>query len=377
MLDELIIRERQEIIARAKAKAEARSGPISRDAELEAGIPLFLDVLLETLRILSPPTGAVRSYAAQYGGGSLRTGCSVSQVVHGYGDVCQSVTEVALEKGTPITTDEFRLFNGCLDESIASAVTEYERQRDDEFSRHGAQRLGVLAHELRNALSTALLAFGSLSRGLVGAKSSTAALLNRSLLRMRDLVDRSLSEVRLDSGVVHLQQVSVRSVIQDVAAAGSMEAAERGVALEIPPCRSPFDVEADRQLLMGALQNLVQNALKFTVPGGHVCVTVRESGAGVLIDVEDECGGLRHDKMDQLFQAFEQQGADRTGLGLGLWISQASITSMGGKLSVRNMPQKGCVFTVALRTWRPAPTDRTSRRPAEDGLSDAVIAPAS
>ena len=76
-------------------------------------------------------------------------GFSVSQVVHGYGDVFQAVTELALESATPIATDELRIFNLCLDQAIASAVTEYGRQREEGLSRQSTERLGTLAHELR------------------------------------------------------------------------------------------------------------------------------------------------------------------------------------------------------------------------------------
>jgi signal transduction histidine kinase len=348
MLHELITTHRALIIERTRTQLGKRSSLRPTDFELDQGIPLFLDQLSETLRISTASVRSMDANAAKHGAELLRMGFSVSQVVHGYGDVCQVVTELALELDAPIATDEFRVFNRCLDDAIASAVVEYERQRDAEISRQGTERLGVLAHELRNALSTAMLAFGTLKRGVVGPDSSTGTLLNRSLLRLRDLVDRSLSEVRLEAGVVDLQDVLVSDLIEEVAIAAAVEAGLRGVSFTVKACDAPLRVEADGQLLIGAVQNLVQNALKFTPRGGHVTLIVDDVEGQVLIEVRDECGGILSDKLDELFKAFSQHGADRTGLGLGLWISRASVTAIGGTLALRNLPNQGCAFSIKL-----------------------------
>jgi hypothetical protein len=72
-------------------------------------------------------------------------------------------TELAVELNAPISTEDFRTLNRCLDDAIAGAVTEYGRERNqsgiDGESAHGTERLGFFAHELRNLLNTALMAF--------------------------------------------------------------------------------------------------------------------------------------------------------------------------------------------------------------------------
>ena len=82
---------------------------------------------------------------------------------HDYGDLCQAVTELAHEKEAAITVDEFHTFNRCLDNAIADAVTEFGLQRDqirtEERAASMNERLGNLAHELRNRLSSGMLAF--------------------------------------------------------------------------------------------------------------------------------------------------------------------------------------------------------------------------
>ncbi len=117
-------------------------------------------------------------------------------------------------------------------------------------------------------------------------------------------------------------------------------------------------IEADRQLLGSAVGNLLGNAFKFTRPGGHVVLRTIVGGACVSIEIEDECGGLPPSQADELFRPFEQRGTDRTGLGLGLAISRRAVAANGGSMRVRDIPGKGCVFTIDL----PAATDERSSR---------------
>ena len=111
--------------------------------------------------------------ALRHGGELRRAGFTVAQVVHDYGDVCQAVTELAIELEVPISADEFKTLNRCLDEAIAQAVTEYARQRELSLSDRGTERLGFFAHELRNLLANAMLAFEVLKSGTVGVGGST------------------------------------------------------------------------------------------------------------------------------------------------------------------------------------------------------------
>jgi signal transduction histidine kinase len=68
----------------------------------------------------------------------------------------------------------------------------------------------------------------------------------------------------------------------------------------------------------------------------------------VVIEIEDECGGLPPGKAEELFQPFMQRAADRSGLGLGLSISNRGVEANGGRLHVRDLPGKGCIFTIDL-----------------------------
>ena len=280
----------------------------------------------------------------KHGNELLQGGFTIAQVVRDYGDICQTITDLAVEKAVPITTEEFRTLNLCLDDAIAGAVTEYGRLRAHE----GTERLGRLAHELRNLLNSGLLAFGVLKTGSVGIGGSTGAVLARSLAGLARLIDRELAEVRLGVGVNHRETVVVREFIEDVEVAAMMDANARGVAFSVVSVAKDVTIHADRQILTSVVANLLQNAFKFTRSGGHVTLRVHATADRVLIDVEDECGGLPPGKADELFRPFEQRGSDRTGLGLGLGICDRGVRMNGGELHVLNRAGTGCVFTVEL-----------------------------
>jgi signal transduction histidine kinase len=101
-------------------------------------------------------------------------------------------------------------------------------------------------------------------------------------------------------------------------------------------------------MIASAVSNLLQNAFKFSRPDGTVTLSARAADDRILIDVEDECGGLPDGKAEELFRPFEQKGSNRTGLGLGLSISRRAVEANDGNITVRNMPGKGCIFTIDL-----------------------------
>jgi signal transduction histidine kinase len=208
--------------------------------------------------------------------------------------------------------------------------------------------MGFLAHELRNLVSTALLAYQALHSGRVGIAGTTGGALGRSLKSLRNLVDRSLTEVRLASGAGHRERVRVAELVEDVEAGATIDATERGLSLLVLPADYGWEVEVDRQLIDSVLANLLQNAFKFTRPRSQVSLRPSERAGRLLIEVEDECGGLPPGRAEELFRPFEQRGSDRTGLGLGLAICQQGARVNGGEVSVRSLPGKGCVFTLSL-----------------------------
>ena len=357
VLQEFIELNRDEIILRCRAKVATRSLPPVTEAEINYGVPLFLDQLVDALRSGSSATTTriVRS-SGQHGHDLLLQGLSISQVVHDYGDVCQTVTELAVETNAPINTEDFRTLNRCLDDAIAAAVTTFGRESQERASTQqqeamarSNERVSFLVHELRNLVHTAIIAFDVLKTGNVGISGSTGAVLNRALLGLQELIAHSLDEVRATKGTTRKKPIAVPQFIENVAAAAELAAKTRGLTLVVEPVDDGLTIDGDPQVLTAVLGNLLQNGLKFTEPGTTVTLRVRASADRILIEVEDECGGLPSGgDAEELPPSFEQRGADRSGLGVGLAFSRWGTELNDGRLYARNLPGKGCVFTVDL-----------------------------
>jgi signal transduction histidine kinase len=280
MLHEFLTANREELIARCRAKVAKRTAPRPTEPELKHGIPLFLEQLTQILRLeqtagpgarhqaVSPEglgtaesSSELGKTAASHGIELLKHGFTVDQVVHDYGDLCQAITALAVEQAAPIENDEFRTLNKCLDDAIADAVTEYGRQREqliqDEGTAVANERLGILAHELRNLLGSAMLALAAVKSGSVGLSGATGAILERSLIGLRDLIDRSLTEVRLTAGIsVRRARLSVAEFLEGVQVAALLEAQARGVNFTSSPVANDLWVDADPRMLASASSRL-------------------------------------------------------------------------------------------------------------------------
>jgi signal transduction histidine kinase len=368
VLHDFLKTNRTVLIDQCRAMVAARSEPKALDHEVDHGIPIFLDQLIKTLtfeqaseplraRKLSDAPGdsasEIGSMAALHGRDLLERGFTLEQVVRDYGDVCQAVTILASQNGAPIEIDEFRIFNRCLDNAIAGAVTEYAYRQAAVATEDGFEalnsRLGPLAHELRNYLHIATYAVKAIKAGSVGMSGATGAVLDRSLIGMRNLIDRSLAEVRVTAGLPpRFQVVRLAQFLAEVEASASLEPLARQCQFKVTPADQEIEVYVDPEMLSAAVGNLLQNAFKFTKRHTEVRLHAYAADDRVLIDVEDHCGGLPADVPEKLLLPFVQSGEDRSGLGLGLDICRRSVEANLGVLRVRDVPGCGCVFTIDL-----------------------------
>ncbi len=359
MLTEFVSRHREEILRRTRSKVAIRMAPRPTETELEHGVPLFVDQLIETLKAhegretASDPV--LGQSAADHGADRLRSGFTVDQLVHDYGDVCQAVSELAVDLDRGIAAEDFRRLNKCLDFAIARAVTEFQDQRERRLLERQNERTGFLAHELRNHLATAKLSFHVLKQGKVGIAGSTGAVLERSLNALGDMIDRSVAGVRAASGMIPREEVQVAELMEQLQVVATIEASNCGRQLEVTSVGPELVVTTDRLMVEAAVTNLIRNAFKFSREGGTISLrALRTTTNKLRIEVEDECGGLPEGSEGRLFELFRQQGTDRSGLGLGLAISRDGVRAAGGDLKAQNLPGKGCVFSVELPLEAPA-----------------------
>jgi hypothetical protein len=213
MLHEFLTANRTELITRCRNKVAQRFAPSEIPMALDHGVPLFLQQLVETLRLeerephpenVGPePTLAATEIgrtAAVHGAELLRLGYTIDQVVHDYGDVCQSVTQLASEQDKVISTDEFRTLNRCLDNAIADAVTSFGSARQvlmNDQAETLQQRLDFYSVEHRRLVDIALQSYSAIRTGHVGVTGATGTLLFHTLGELRSLAERTLPEIRL------------------------------------------------------------------------------------------------------------------------------------------------------------------------------------
>jgi signal transduction histidine kinase len=383
-MHQFLVNNREELIARCKEKVAQRPRRAATDQQLMHGVPIFLEQLTRTLAAeeLGKSAEGTRISGASGGDGSaavseigisaaahgrelLEMGFTIDQVVHDYGDLCQAITDLAVERDAPFSVDEFRTLNRCLDNGIADAVTEFSFQRDLSRSREQAaevnQRIGFLVHELRNALGTATLSVNALEMTNMPISGATGAVLKRSLGALKKLIDKTIDEVRsAPQPTVVREHFLVAEFLDEAAATARLDPKAHLCRFEVVPADSSLSVEANRGLLSAALGNLLQNAFKFTQPDGAVQLRAVQDGDRVLIQVQDSCGGLPAGSASRMFTPFLQRSDDRTGLGLGLSIARKSVEADGGTLSVQDIPGLGCVFTMSLELASARPVALTA-----------------
>ncbi len=348
----LLLDHRAEILAQSEKRVVALAALRPTSQQLELGLPIFFDQLTliltkRQMEVSTPDENKITLSAGEHGKELLRLGYTLSHVVHAYGAMCQAITEVASQRKAPVSASEFHVLNRCLDIAIAGGVTEFELIRNEDTKKLEVMHLGAVAHELRNALNRASIALEMLSKGVVGLGGSTSRILKYSLAEMEMLIDRSLSEVRLRAdSPLNMEIFGIADLVSQLVVTAEFEAGKKRLTLSTDLDPSLL-VSADKHLLLAAIGNLVQNALKFTKPGGHVSIKSYAANGLAIISVQDQCGGIAPAKINNLFRPFVKDGVDKSGLGLGLIISREAIEKFGGTLDVHNSAD-GCVFEVKL-----------------------------
>ena len=211
MLHDFLIANRDELIGRCRSKVAARFAPVAVPGAVDKGVPLLLEQITESLRsdrhvpasvklqTVSAPS-EIRISAALHGAQLLRLGYTIDRVVRDYGDICQAITELAIERNAPIDTEEFHTLNRCLDDAIAAAVTSFGAVRQASVESRAESlrgRLAAFSTEHRRLVDIAIQSFSAMRTGDVGISGATGKLLVHSLEELRLLADRTLPQIQL------------------------------------------------------------------------------------------------------------------------------------------------------------------------------------
>jgi len=216
--------------------------------------------------------------------------------------------------------------------------------------------VSTVSHELRTPLTSIRGALGLLSAGLLGQVSDKAANLLRIALSNSDRLVRLINDIldleRIQSGREPLtfRPVSLSEIVRQ--AIDGMQPVADAAGVQLIHNANPVQISADPDRLLQVITNLLSNAVKFSPPGATVSITLREGSSGVTLSVIDQGRGIPADKLDSIFDRFQQVDASdsrqKGGSGLGLAICRTIVQQHNGRVWAERNPVCGSTFRVVL-----------------------------
>lgn len=354
-LHEVLAAKRDDVLLRWRAQVKGTLAPEGMPPlELVNHIPEFVEEIVSALRMDSGlssrgPGPEESATAAGHGAQRLRLGFSLDAVVREYGALRDAIVATARDADAQLTFRELQVLFDAIITGIAHAVSEYTHQRDAELLRQANEHFAFIAHELRNPLSSATMAFQLLKeKGQLPAESRSVGAIERGLQRTSELIDQTLQIARVASGIeIRRQPTTLKALFEDAELGAISEAESKGVEIR-SVIETDEQVALDTRLVRSALGNLVRNAVKYTSSGGAVQLRGNIVNGRAVIEVEDRCGGLAPGKVEEAFAPFVRLDNRQSGFGLGLAIAKQAVDAHGGGIRVQNLPGKGCIFVLEL-----------------------------
>jgi signal transduction histidine kinase len=353
-LSSLLADRRVEILERwtQRIRWEHPDKDLSR-GELWDQLPHFFD---EVLGALHAPRGSkggdtvadADTASVEHGTQRLRVGFDLAEVIREYEILTECILDEVNAVEGAISIEQLRRVLRLVNAGRVDAVSAYVERRGEDIARAHSQHVSFVAHELRGPLMTALMAVQELRQSVPQEHEWALGMLSRSLVSLRDLINKVLTTERLDGRVqLTREALDLRVLLDQVVTENRLSAEQRRIKL-IVRAADALPCSGDRRLLRSAFENVLGNSIKFTQEGSTVIVTGQLREGAIVIEVEDACGGLPDGDTAALFKPFVQRGEDRTGFGLGLAIVKQAIEVHGGRVTVKNLPSKGCVFSLEL-----------------------------
>jgi signal transduction histidine kinase len=220
-----------------------------------------------------------------------------------------------------------------------------------------------MAHELRNPLVPIrnALEIMRLSKDQAMIVESSRAMIERQIKQIVRLIDDLLDVARISRGTIQLrkEQVEVSRVVADAVESCRSQIDRAGHLLTVSLPADTIFVDADPTRLTQILLNLLDNAIKYTEPGGRISLTVACDDGDVVLRVNDTGLGIPADMIDRVFEFFTQVSRSpdgpQSGLGIGLALVKTLVQLHGGSVEVRSAgPRQGSEFIVRLPLATPA-----------------------
>jgi signal transduction histidine kinase/GAF domain-containing protein len=217
----------------------------------------------------------------------------------------------------------------------------------------------MIVHDLRSPITGVITALDLLLRDIPGATNETQqhvlAIARKSSQSMLDMINLLLDISRLEGGSMPLSCALMELAPLVTQACQNLQplVAEHQLVLEVAlPATLPC-VYGDSALLGRVVQNLLDNAIKFSSSGGRVCISATHADDAVVVAVRDEGVGIALADQHKIFERFAQAGERRGGSGLGLTFCKLVVEAHGGTLTVESRPGVGSTFRFSLPTTAP------------------------
>ena len=259
-------------------------------------------------------------------------------------------------------------FDGTLMDITARKQSDDERDRLvnqlREQDRRKDEWLATLAHELRNPLAPIRSGLQVLKLAPpVDIAAKASEMVDRQLGQMVRIVDDLLdvSRISRDKIKLKIEQVELASVVQHAVEAARSAYDALGHVLTVTLPAKPMHLNADPTRLAQVIVNLLNNACKFTAPGGRIRLTVEREGEEAVVRVEDSGIGIADDQLEGIFQLFRQVDTSlersRSGLGIGLTLVKRLVEMHSGTVEARSEGiGRGSEFVVRLPALNEAPS---------------------
>ena len=356
-----IKRRREDILQRwlERVTRDGRASGVSL-TDLRNALPDYLDklqiALIQGGVTLEESGGAVwADIAREHAVTRVRLGFDISQLVHEFIILRRVLQEIAQEEGVFASQQE-PILAELVEAAIAVAVQSYVQARDYESRRSQAANIGFITHELRNPLNVAMLA-ASLLRPELTTEMQRQLIerLERNHHRLRELIDAVLDSQKLEAGQVRSRPTRLKlpDLLGEVVSSARTRAEHKGLRLEVA-YHGDLELETDPLLTRSAVQNVLDNAVKYT-DQGLVELIAEGRPDEVVIHVRDNCHGLSREELTTIFEPFARGHTRIPGTGLGLAIARRAVQTQGGQVEAESPDERGCHFWITLpRRPRPA-----------------------
>lgn len=243
----------------------------------------------------------------------------------------------------------------ATNESLEEKVEKRTRMLSDlneqleEATRSKSRFLAAASHDLTQPLGASKLYLGALLEDLSGDEKQSLAESAFSALSTAESLLKSLLDIsKLDSGVMQpdITNFPIQRLFDALYNEFSVMAQQKGLNLRIH--KSDCGTRSDRNLLRSILQNFLSNAIRYTDEGSILVVCRREGNDAVRIEVRDSGRGIPADKLEAIFQEFQQLDRSGEGVGLGLAIGERMAELLGHQLQVRSKLGAGSTFSVTV-----------------------------